>query len=68
MGSYVSPDQRRIVKTGSGRTKNAAKAKRKEVLRDSRMLLAGAASEPISQTRTDSSPALLRAIATLGDR
>jgi hypothetical protein len=50
MGSYVSPDERRIVKTGSGRTKSAAKAKRKEVLRDSRMLLAGAASEPISQT------------------
>lgn len=32
MGSYVSPDGRRIVKTGSGRTKSEAKAK--EVLRD----------------------------------
>ena len=34
MGSYVSPDGRRIVKTGSGRTKSEAKAKLKEVLRD----------------------------------
>jgi len=34
MGSYVSPNGRRIVKTGSGRTKSEAKAKLKEVLRD----------------------------------
>jgi hypothetical protein len=34
MGSQVSPDGRRIVKTGSDRTKNAAKANHKEVLRD----------------------------------
>ena len=34
MGSYVSPNGRRIVKTGSGRTESEAKAKLKEVLRD----------------------------------
>ena len=34
MGSYVSPGGRRIVKTGSGRTKSEAKAKLKEGLRD----------------------------------
>ena len=31
MGSYVSPNGRRIVKTGSGRTKSEAKAKLKDV-------------------------------------